>query len=94
MNNNTVASITKENDNENKTHLLIEQFKDFNIEIYGTFDKPLFKAKDIGDLLGIKNVKDTIKNYNNKQKSGVVLTDPTEDHKKPICYLNKDCIKC
>ena len=56
--------------------LLIKQFQHFNIEIYGTYEQPLFKAKDIGDLLGIKNVKDAIKNYNNKQKLGVVLTDP------------------
>jgi prophage antirepressor-like protein len=56
--------------------LLIKQFQHFNIEIYGTYQHPLFKAKDIGDLLGIKNVKDAIKNYNDKQKSKVVLTDP------------------
>jgi len=74
--NNTVLSINDENNNEIQTQLLVKQFKHFNIEIYGTFDKPLFKAKDIGNLLGIKNVKDTIKNYNNKQKSGVVLNDP------------------
>ena len=66
----------QENQNDNQTQLLIKQFEQFNIEIYGTFDKPLFKAKDIGDMLGIKNIKDTIKDYNSEQKSGVVLTDP------------------
>jgi len=34
----------------------------------------LFKAKDIGDLLDIKNIRDAISNFNNKQKV-VVLTD-------------------
>ena len=62
--------------NNNDTSLLVEKFNDLNINIYGTYDEPLFKAKDIGDLLEIKNVKDTIKNYNDKQKLGVVLTDP------------------
>jgi prophage antirepressor-like protein len=60
----------------NKTSLLTKQFNSLNIQVYGTYDEPLFKAKDIGDLLEIKNVKDTIKNYNDKQKLGVVLTDP------------------
>jgi len=72
-----VINTPKQNDNENQTNqLLVEQFKHFNIEIYGTYEEPLFKAKDIGDLLGLKNVKMIIKDYNNKQKLGVSLTDP------------------
>ena len=35
-------------------NLLIKQFNDLDITIYGTYEEPLFKAKDIGDLLGIK----------------------------------------
>lgn len=48
--------------------LLIEQFQHFNIEIYGTFQNPLFKAKDIGDLLGIKNIRTTIDNFDDECK--------------------------
>ena len=43
--------------------------------MYGTLEKPLFKAIEIGELLGIKNVRDTIKNYSSKQKDVVGLTD-------------------
>ena len=68
MNNNTVASIPKENDNEYQTHLLIEQFKHFNIEIYGTFEEPLFKANDIGDLLEIKKIRTTLDNLDDECK--------------------------
>ena len=50
-----VANIPIENDNLNQTQLLVQQFKHFNIEIYGTYEDPLFKAKDIGDLLEIRN---------------------------------------
>ena len=57
-------------------NLLVKQFQDLNITIYGTYEEPLFKAKEIGDLLGIKNIKDTISNFNDKQKLGVGLTDP------------------
>jgi prophage antirepressor-like protein len=44
-------------------NLLIKQFQEKNITIYGTFEKPLFKAKDIGDLLGIKNIRDTVAKF-------------------------------
>jgi prophage antirepressor-like protein len=74
---NIALNIHNQNNSENETNqLLIEQFKHFNIEIYGTFEEPLFKANDIGDMLGLKNVKEIIKKYNSKQKLGVCLTDP------------------
>lgn len=49
-------------------NLLVKQFQENNITIYGTFEKPLFKAKDIGDLLGIKNIRDTIANFDDNYK--------------------------
>ena len=61
-------------DNINSDNLLIKQFNGLNIQVYGTYDEPLFKAKDIGDLLGMSNIREVIKNFNNKQKV-VSLTD-------------------
>ena len=55
-------------------NLLVKQFQDLNINIYGTYEDPLFKAKDIGDLLEMSNIRETIKTFNNKQKV-VSLTD-------------------
>ena len=49
-------------------NLLVSTFKDNNITIYGTWEEPLFKAKDIGDLLGIKNIRDTVGNFDDTQK--------------------------
>ena len=54
--------------------LVIKQFEELNIQIYGTYETPLFKAKDIGKMIGIKNIKDSIKHFTNKQKV-VSLTD-------------------
>ena len=51
----------------NANNLLVKTFNNLDIQIYGTFEEPLFKANDIGELLGIKNIKDTIKDFNNKQ---------------------------
>jgi prophage antirepressor-like protein len=35
----------------------------------------LFKAKDIGDLLEMRNIREVIKNFNEKQRCEVSLTD-------------------
>ena len=61
-------------DNTNSDNLLIKQFNGLNIQVYGTYEEPLFKAKDIGDLLGMSNIREVIKIFNNKQKV-VSLTD-------------------
>lgn len=46
-----------------ESNLLVKQFKNLNITIYGTYEEPLFKAKDIGELLDIKNIRDTINEF-------------------------------
>lgn len=48
--------------------ILSKQFQDMNIAVYGTHEKPLFKAKDIGELLGIKDVLSTMKDFNEIEK--------------------------
>lgn len=90
MNNNTVDSIPKENDNQNQTQLLIEQFKDFNIEIYGTFEEPLFKAKDIGELLEIKKITKTIENLDEECK--ILKVSPTRGCLQEQWFLTEDGI--
>ena len=59
---------------DNDDNLLVKTFEQNNITIYGTSDKPLFKANDIGDLLGISNIRESIKDFTDKQRS-VSLTD-------------------
>jgi prophage antirepressor-like protein len=59
---------------QNDSSLLVRQFNGLKIKVYGTFEEPLFKAKDIGDLLGMSNIRETIKGFNHKQKV-VSLTD-------------------
>ncbi len=53
--------VCTENEIANRTHLnenvydinnlLVTAFKDHNVTIYGTWEEPLFRAKDIGDML-------------------------------------------
>jgi prophage antirepressor-like protein len=60
---------------QNTENLLVKQFNGLDIEIHGTYEEPLFKAKDVGDLLEIKNIRDTVASFNNKQRRDVGLTD-------------------
>ena len=54
---------------QNETNLLVKQFNGLNIRVYGTCDDPLFKAKDIGDLLEMSNIREVIKNFNDFKKT-------------------------
>ena len=50
------------NENNDEKSLLVKQFNGLNIQVYGTYEDPLFKAKDVGDLLGIEKIRKTIEN--------------------------------
>ena len=54
--------------NTNSDNLLIKQFNGLNIQVYGTYEEPLFKAKDIGDLLDIKKIRTTLDNLDESCK--------------------------
>jgi prophage antirepressor-like protein len=47
---------------------------EYQINIQGTLEDPLFQANQIGKLLGIVNIRDTIKDFSENEK-GVGLTD-------------------
>jgi prophage antirepressor-like protein len=55
--------------------ILNKQFEHLNISIYGTYENPLFKAKDIGDLLEIKKITKTIENMDDECK--IKINSPT-----------------
>ena len=58
-----------------ESSLMTKQFKGLNVQVYGTYEEPLFKAKDIGDLLEMSNIRETISSFNIKQRCDVSLTD-------------------
>ena len=47
---------------------------EFHVNIQGTHDDPLFQANQIAKILGIKNIRDAIKDFNEDER-GVVSTD-------------------
>ena len=55
-------------------NLLVTTFMDNNIQIFGTWDNPHFKANNIGTLLGIKNIRDSISKLNLTDKDKGVDT--------------------
>jgi len=84
---NMFKSPKKTQDINNEDSLLVKQFNGLNIQVYGTYEEPLFKAKDIGELLEMSNIRQIIKNFNNKQK-GVSLTD-TPGGKQEVIFLTE-----
>ena len=70
------CSTSSESDAQLFNPFIAQQFMEYNIEIFGTKDEPLFKAKDIGEMLGIGNIRETIKNYGiNHRKDDVSYID-------------------
>jgi len=65
----------KTQDINNEDSLLVKQFNGLNIQVYGTYEEPLFKAKDIGDLLCIDKIRKTIENLDEECK--VKINAPT-----------------
>ncbi len=72
---NIFRSPKKQEIHKDETSLLVKQFNGLNIQVYGTYEEPLFKAKDIGDLLEMSNIREVIKNFNDRQRCDVSLTD-------------------
>jgi prophage antirepressor-like protein len=55
--------------------VLVRQFNGLNIQVYGTYEEPLFKAKDIGELLEIKDIKSTIRDFDDDEVHSMYLID-------------------
>jgi len=53
------------------TELILKNFNNHNIQVYGTNEEPLFKASDVGKILGIKNIRDTINTFETHEKVAV-----------------------
>jgi hypothetical protein len=48
-----------------------------NITIKGTYNEPLFRASDIGEILKINNIRMSIQHFNETEKDDVSTTDST-----------------
>jgi prophage antirepressor-like protein len=59
-----------------------------NITIKGTIENPLFRASDIGEILGFNNIRQTIKDYDNTEKDAVTTSDST-GRKQSITFLTE-----
>jgi prophage antirepressor-like protein len=86
-----VADIPQENNDgiqTNVQNLLVKQFQHLNIEIYGTLENPLFKAKDIGDLLEIERIRRTLEGLEDDCK--ILAPAPTRSGSREQWFLTED----
>ena len=60
---------------------------EYQINIQGTLENPLFQANQIGKLLGISNIRENLRDFSENEK-GVSLTD-TPGGKQEIIFLTE-----
>lgn len=58
-----------------------------NIMIKGTYVDPLFRASDIGDVLGFNDINNTVKHFNTNEK--VRLSVPTLGGQQEVNFLTE-----
>ena len=89
--NTTNINIQQENNIQDlNEHILIKQFQQFNIEIYGTFEEPLFCATDLAEVLNIKNIRKTIDNLDNECKIKLNVSRGSVGHHSNTWFLTED----
>ena len=67
--------------------LFVDNADNIEINIKGTIDEPLFQANQIGELLGLKNIRESIRDFDDSQKV-VILTD-TQGGNQNVIYLTE-----
>jgi len=67
--------------------LFVDNVDNIEINIKGTIDEPLFQANQIGELLGLKNIRESIRDFDDSQKV-VILTD-TQGGNQNVIYLTE-----
>jgi prophage antirepressor-like protein len=82
--------MTQDNKTLNKEidNLLVSRFGNLHITVYGTNANPLFKAKDIGDVLGIEKIRKTIENLDENCK--VLQVGPSGGGLQNQWFLTED----
>jgi prophage antirepressor-like protein len=69
-------------------NILVKQFQHLNIEIFGTLQEPLFKAREIGDLLDIKKITKTIERLDDDCK--ILKVSPSGGGLQEQWFLTED----
>lgn len=92
---------TKESVNKSEAMKPISKFTmgEAEIDIYGSVERPLFKAKDVADILGVKNYRDMASRIDLEEKDDVGIADAigrvqqttclTEDGLYEACFQSR-----
>ena len=62
-----------------------------NLNIQGTHDEPLFQANQIGKLLGLTNIRESIKAFDDDEK--VVILTSTNGGQQNVLFLKENGVK-
>jgi prophage antirepressor-like protein len=63
--------------------------KEFPVNIIGSVEEPLFQANQIAKLLGIKNIHESIKTFDNYEKIGDIIAADSTNRKQKTTFLTE-----
>jgi len=69
-------------------------FFNFNasqLRVFGTFEKPMFLAKEVGEILGIKNYRDFVSTLDEDEKGGVEVLDAAS-HRQKMTLISESAL--
>lgn len=66
------------------------EFNETNLSVYGTTEKPMFKAKEVGEILGLSNIRENLKTIDDKHK--VVSFSYTPGGKQQMTFITEPAI--
>ncbi len=70
-----------------KTFKIVEENIDYNINIKGTIEDPLFNAKELGSLLGFSNIRSVINDFDNDER--VTMSSKTMGGIQKLTFLTE-----
>lgn len=66
-------------------------FNGFKLNVYGTIDKPIFKAKEVGKILGLKNIRENLQDVPDRLK--LTVRETYSDGKThPVSYIREPAL--
>jgi prophage antirepressor-like protein len=72
----------QEPDQKDFAFLTKKEFGESSITVYGTQENPLFRSKEIGQVLGIKDLISTLKSFEEDYKDTILLIDSLGRYRK------------
>lgn len=94
VNKEKTGAVVQQSDGESGLKCITDgQFGTVSVKVYGTYDDPLFKATEIGELLGIKDLRSTLRHFDDGTVQTMHCTDSIGRNRKFIMLTEQGLYK-